>query len=44
MNNVTIGILLSLTSLIMLYQNRWAVGLIMFILGIIVMNKKKWRR
>ncbi len=44
MNHVTIGILLSMFSLILLYQNQWGVGLVVFIVGIIIMNKKNWKR
>jgi hypothetical protein len=44
MNHVTAGIILSMSSLILLYQNRWALGLAAFVLGIIIMNKKNWRK
>jgi len=44
MNYVTIGVLLSMFSLILLYQNRWILGICAFILGIIIMNRKNWRR
>jgi len=44
MNNVTIGILLSLSALILLYQNQWALGLTAFVIGILVMNKKNRRK
>lgn len=40
-NYVTLGVLLCLSSLILLYQNRWPFGLLCFVLGIYVMNKKK---
>jgi hypothetical protein len=44
MNNVTIGILLSLSALILLYKNQWALGLAAFVIGILVMNKKNRRK
>ncbi len=44
MNHVTIGIILSMSSLLLLYQNRWALGLAAFVLGIIIMNKKNWKK
>jgi len=44
MNHVTIGIILSMSSLILLYQNQWALGLAAFVLGIIIMNKKNWKK
>jgi len=44
MNHVTVGILLSMFSLILLTQNQWGVGMITFIVGIVIMNKKYWKR
>lgn len=44
MNHVTIGIILSMSSLLLLYQNQWLLGLAAFVLGIIIMNKKNWKR
>lgn len=44
MNNVTIGIVLSMSSLILLYNNQWPLGLAAFVLGIIIMNKKNRKR
>lgn len=44
MNHVTTGIILSMSSLILLYHNRWALGLAAFVLGILIMNKKNWRK
>jgi len=44
MNYVTIGIILSMSSLILLYQNQWPLGLAAFIVGILLMNKKNRRK
>ncbi len=44
MNHVTIGILLSLSALILLSRNQWGLGLAAFVIGIIIMNKKNWRK
>ena len=44
MNHVVIGVLISMASLLMLYQNHWALGLAAFIAGIIIMNKNRWKR
>ena len=41
MNYVTIGIILCMSSLILLYRNQWPLGLAAFVLGIIIMNKKR---
>ena len=33
-----------MSSLLLLYQNQWVLGLAAFVLGIIIMNKNNWRR
>ncbi len=42
-NNVTIGIILCMSSLILLSRNQWPIGLASFVIGIIVMNKRRKR-
>lgn len=43
MNHVTLGIILCMSALILLYQNRWALGLAAFVLGFLLMNRKNRR-
>jgi hypothetical protein len=40
MNKVTIGLLLCMVALIMLNRNQPAVGLVLFVIGFLLMNKK----
>lgn len=40
MNKVSLGVLLSISALILLHQNQWALGLAAFIVGILIMNKR----
>ena len=41
MNKVTIGVLLCLSSLILMHNNRAVIGIIAFVAGIILMNGRK---
>ena len=42
MNKLTVGVLLCLSSLILLHQNRPAIGIIAFVIGIALMNGWRW--
>ncbi len=42
MNKVTLGVLLCLSSLILLHRNHATIGIIVFVVGIILMNG--WKR
>lgn len=42
MNKVTLGVLLCLSSLILLHRNHAAIGIIAFVVGIVLMNGWKW--
>lgn len=44
MNHVTIGVVLSMSSLILLYNNQWLLGMAAFVLGILIMNKNNRKR
>ncbi len=44
MNKVTLGVLLCLTSLIMLHNHHPASGIVAFVIGIALMNGWKWPR
>lgn len=44
MNKVTLGVLLCLSSLILLHSNLAVIGIIAFVAGIILMNGWKWPR
>lgn len=41
MNKVTAGLLLCMAALIMLHQHNIAIGLVLFVIGFLLMNKKK---
>ena len=42
MNKVTLGVLLCLSSLILLHRNHAAIGIVAFVAGIVLMNG--WKR
>ncbi len=44
MSKVTLGVLLCLSSLILLHRHHAALGIIIFIVGIILMNRWQWPR
>jgi len=44
MSKVTLGVLLCLSSLILLHRHHAALGIIVFIIGIILMNGWQWPR
>lgn len=45
MNKVTIGVLLCLSSLILMHGNNAVIGIIAFVVGIVLMNggKRPWK-
>ena len=44
MSKVTLGVLLCLSSLILLHRNHAAIGIIAFVVGIVLMNGWQWPR
>ena len=44
MNKVTLGVLFCLSSLVLLHRHDAALGIIVFIVGIILMNGWQWPR
>jgi hypothetical protein len=44
MNKVTLGVLLCISSLILLHRHHAAIGIIAFVIGIVLMNGRIWPR
>ena len=42
MSKVTLGVLLCLSSLILMHRNHATIGIIVFVVGIVLMNGWKW--
>ncbi len=38
--NVTLGVLLCIAALILMQKNQWGIGLIAFVLGMFIMNRR----